>query len=160
MVGKRMKTLPAPAQEKQLHTTRVYTLILLIFEPNAGVLRPEKCISSQLGLAHRAGAVLHVNETVTGIEEAHSHVLVKTDKSHYPADRVIVAAGAWIGHFMPPDLAASVRTYRQVLYWYDIDPHAFDALAPGNFPVFVWQRGSDSHQMFYGFPAVDGAAAV
>lgn len=128
----------------------------VVFEPNAGVLRPEKCISSQLGLAQRAGAVLHVNETVVGIEETRTCVVVRTDQSDYEADRVVVTTGAWIGHFVSPDLASNIHSYRQVLYWYDIDRRSFDALTPGNFPVFVWQRGSDSRQMFYGFPAVDG----
>lgn len=130
----------------------------VILEPNAGLLRPEQCISSQLRLAHRAGAVLRVNETVVGVEDTRAQVVVRTDNSYYVADRVVIAAGAWTGHFLPPELASNVRTYRQVLYWYDIDRRSFDALTPGNFPVFVWQRGADSHQMFYGFPAIDGAS--
>ena len=34
------------------------------YEPGAGVLRPERCISTQLDLARTAGATVHFNERV------------------------------------------------------------------------------------------------
>jgi sarcosine oxidase len=38
------------------------------YEPEAGYLRPEKCIEAQLELAKKHGAILNLNEKVSGFE--------------------------------------------------------------------------------------------
>ncbi len=127
-----------------------------LFEPGAGVLRPEACIKSQLRLASRLGAELHANERVTSIAESSGCVSVHTNHSVYEADRVVITAGPWINCFLSSFLASNIHAYRQAVYWFDIEEGSIDTLEPPNFPIFVWQVGSDSHQMFFGFPALDG----
>ena len=66
------------------------------FEPSAGYVRPEECVSLQLRLAERSGAILHRNETVSGFSASDGGVTVTTGNDTYFADRLIVTAGPWL----------------------------------------------------------------
>ena len=123
-----------------------------LYDPSCGVLRPEACITAQLSLAEQLGASVHRNETVVSIEELDDCVVVRTDQSEFQAKRVVVTAGPWVGDFLEGELSHFVKTYRQVLYWFDI-ANEYENFLPDEFPVFVWQIGASSHDMFYGFPA-------
>ena len=50
------------------------------FEHGAGVLRPERCISTQLELARRAGATIQTGERVTGYEARADGLSVTTER--------------------------------------------------------------------------------
>jgi len=70
------------------------------FEYETGFLRPELCIEAQLQLARKHGAVVQTDETVVSVESrGDSGVTVKTSRSTYCAEKVIVTAGSWIGRF-------------------------------------------------------------
>lgn len=119
------------------------------FEPSAGFVRPEACVAAQLALAESHGAELRRGETVLSLDAD-----VVTDKGAYAADRIVVAAGAWL-----PALVGHERLfkiYRQVQFWFEI---AGDAASyrPERFPTFIWElpRGK---QGIYGFPTLDGAS--
>lgn len=142
--------------QKQFPAFHLSSTEAAVFEPMAGILRPEQCIAAQLQLARQFEAVLRTNESVTQITETSTSVRVQTDNDLYEADRVVLTTGSWITRFLASELADNIRVFRQVLYWYEIDPVHYENLRIGNFPVFVWQLGASDHQMFYGFPAVDG----
>lgn len=124
------------------------------FEPDAGFLRPEACIATQLMLAERRGATLKRGEKVLGFAEEGDCVRLRTDRGDYAADRLVVAAGAWVRDFLPPELQRLFTVRRQVLFWFDIarEPEMF---APGRCPVFIWELPVED-RVIYGFPAVDG----
>lgn len=126
------------------------------FEPDAGFLRPEACIATQLMLAERRGATLRRGEKVLGFAEEGDGVWLRTDQGHYAADRLVIAAGAWVRDFLPPELQRLFTVRRQVLFWFDIDgdPAMF---APDRCPVFIWELPVED-RVIYGFPAVDGPA--
>ena len=63
------------------------------YEPGAGVLRPERCIETQLDLARQSGATIHTGEKVTGYEANAKSVTVTTEKASYSADKLILSAG-------------------------------------------------------------------
>jgi sarcosine oxidase len=126
------------------------------YEPDAGFLRPEACVRAQLMLAARHGAEVHANERVLGFTEGHGLVTVRTDRGEYQAKQLIVAAGAWLHEFMPPEYARLFTVTRQVLYWFDLDAPVKRFEAPG-FPVFIWELQERRH-VIYGFPAIDGPA--
>lgn len=125
------------------------------FEPSAGFLRPELCIEAQLSLARRFGAEIHINERVLGFEPAPSGVRVSAESCSYDADKLIVAAGAWVPEFLERADASLFRVYRQVQLWFapETDSGLF---SPEQFPVFIWELRRQ-RQGLYGFPAVDGA---
>jgi sarcosine oxidase len=125
------------------------------FEPEAGFVRPERCIAAQLALAEKHGAAIQRNEKVLGFESASGRVTVRTDRGRYEADALIVAAGAWIPQLVGSEISGLLRIYRQVLTWFAVDGERRE-FAPGAFPVFIWEL-PDTRQGVYGFPDVDGA---
>lgn len=125
------------------------------FEDAAGFLCPEQCVATQLELAKRYGAKLHLNERVMRIERNASGVRVVTDLREYLAAKAIISAGPWINEFVddvPPGL---FKIYRQVLHWFDVSL-AYEQYRLGAFPVFIWSIGRWPDDYIYGFPAVGG----
>ena len=125
------------------------------FENEAGFLRPENCVSTQLELAEKLGAKIHRHERVLELEKNGASVAVITDKGRYSAAKVVVSAGPWVSELIqsiPPGL---FKVYRQVLYWFDI-AQAHREYVVGNFPIFIWSFGRWQDDYVYGFPAVDG----
>jgi sarcosine oxidase len=113
------------------------------YEPDAGYLRPEACIRAQLELARRHGAEIRVGERVAGLESL-------------PAARtVILAAGAWVRDFLPPEFARLFAVTRQVQYWFEVRG-AVERYMPPNFPVWIWEL-QDRRNVIYGFPAIGGS---
>lgn len=113
------------------------------YEPDAGYLRPEACIRAQLDLARKHGAEIRVGERVASL-------------GSLPAARtVILAAGAWVGDFLPPDFARLFTVTRQVQYWFEVRG-AVERYMPPNFPVWIWEL-QDRSNVIYGFPAIDGS---
>jgi sarcosine oxidase len=124
------------------------------FEPEAGYLKPEVCVETQLELAKQFGATIHAKEQVVSIVEKDGTVTVRTNKNSYRAGKVIVTAGPWIAELFP-EFKGLFKVYRQVLYWFDLmDPSQYDLYH--NQPVFAWEFGDKSDDFVYGFPALDG----
>jgi sarcosine oxidase len=123
------------------------------YEPSAGFVRPEACVTAQLSLAEKHGAVLHRNETVIGFDATPTGVRVRTDKGAYETAQLVVAAGAWLPSFLRPDTAQLFNVYRQVQFWFDVED--VDAFAPERFPIFIWDLPAGKGGV-YGFPALDG----
>jgi sarcosine oxidase len=146
----------APAIRRRFPPFRVADDEYGYFEPEAGYLRPEACIAAQLDSAKRHGATLHRNETVTGFDVAAGGVAVATDRGRYVADRLVVAAGAWLPTLVGRDIGRHFTIYRQRLLWLAIDgdPASF---VPERCPVFIWEL-QNGRQGIYGFPAIDGPA--
>jgi sarcosine oxidase len=125
------------------------------YEPDAGFLRVDACIRSQLQLAHKFGAEIVPNEKVVGIVPSGNGVAVETDRTTYQAERVILSAGAWTPDFVDRQTAQLFRIFRQTLHWFDLDGPVAD-FEPGRFPVFIWEL-QGAGKVIYGFPAIDGA---
>lgn len=128
------------------------------FEPEAGVLRPERCIAVQLQQAAARGAMLRPGETVTAIEGDARSVSVTTTAGRYQADRAIVTAGPWLPGLVGGRFAAHLRVLRQVLYWFEPTEPAL--YRPPECPVFIWMHGGGDEDYFYGFPLADEHGAV
>jgi sarcosine oxidase len=122
------------------------------FEPNAGLLKPERCIAAQLGLAQRHGAQLRLNERVLAIEETVDGVRLKTDQRVIVAAQAVLAVGPWLAQFLGSELARVFRVYRQVQFWFAANDEWL-----GTIPVFIWElRGRKKG--LYGLPGVDGGS--
>ena len=124
------------------------------YEAAAGFLRPENCVRAQLALAQKYGAEIHTHETVLGFEPSADGVTMATTRGRYAAEKLIVAAGAWLPQLLDARYAATFKILRQVLFWFDVEGPIAPFL-PDKCPVFIWeQQGPD--QAIYGFPAIDG----
>lgn len=131
---------------------------LAYYEPESGVLKPERCVAVQLEAARQHGAVLRTGEQVLAIEETPSGVTVRTDKATYSAGQVVLAAGPWTPGLVGDTYRTHLRVKRQVLFWFKpTEPALYGS--PGC-PIFIWMHGRGDEDYFYGFPMVDGHGGV
>jgi sarcosine oxidase len=139
------------------------------FEHEAGFVRPEDAIGAQLAVARASGAQTRTGERVQAVEPIGNgngnavRVRVRTDTASFTADRVVVAAGAWLPEFLGKQARADwaawqadFAVHRQVMHWFDTGSAAAD-FAPGRFPIFIWMFGDGQEDYMYGFPSSDPA---
>ena len=124
-----------------------------IHEPLAGLLYPERCIKAQLDLAQAAGADLRFEERAQSWNGSAGggplHVV--TDRGEYDADRLVLAAGAWLPTLVP-DLHLPLEVERNVLFWFEPGAAKADVIGPDRMPVYIIER--DEAHAYYGFPAL------
>jgi sarcosine oxidase len=118
-----------------------------VYEARAGSLSPETAIAAALGRAAASGADLRFDTPVLGWTSGDS-VELETAAGVVHADRVVLAAGAWMSKGLPR-VKASLEVARQVLFW--LEPVGGRALfRPGAFPIFIWEWSPG--RSIYGFP--------
>lgn len=128
------------------------------YEPGAGVLRPERCIQTQLDLALEAGAAIRTNEKMIRYQAGYRGVTMVTDQGSYQADKLILATGAWIGDLLPERYRPGIRVCRQVIYWFEAEN--LEAFYPENCPFVIW-IGDKLEDFWSTFPAPrDGLPGV
>ncbi|WP_338676711.1 N-methyl-L-tryptophan oxidase [Streptomyces sp. SCSIO 30461] len=123
-----------------------------LYEPRAGLLRPEETVSAHLELAARDGAELCFGEPVIRWEADGRGVRVQTAERVLTAGQLVVCPGAWAPDLLPC-LGVPITVERQVMYWFQ-PTSGTGPYTPDRHPVFVWEDG-DGVQI-YGFPAIDG----
>lgn len=128
------------------------------FEPEAGVLRPQRCIAAQLAMARRAGAELRTGEPVLALAADGDAVAVKTAGATWRAAQAVVCAGNWLPALVGGAFAARLQVQRQTLHWFRAEQPA--NYAPDRFPIFLWLHGPRPEDAFYGFPMADEVPGV
>jgi len=123
-----------------------------LHEPLAGILFPDRCITAHTLLAERNGAELHFGERVMGWSSGDGGVTVTTNAGTYEADKLVVAAGAWLPK-LAPELNLPLTVERNALFWYEptARPEIFE---PDQLPVWILELNED--YAFYGFPSLPG----
>lgn len=119
-----------------------------VLQPDGGYLLSERCIVAHVTAAQALGAEVHARERVLGWEPRSEAIRVRTTRGVYESERLIVAAGAWVGDLVP-DLRWLTTPERQVLAW--LQPARPELFAPERFPVFNLQVDEGR---YYGFPVV------
>lgn len=119
-----------------------------LWEPRAGLLRPEQAVDAMLTASRRHGAELVFNTAVTGWRPDGDGFVVATRARDYRASRVVLSAGPWIGQLLPR-AGVPFTVERAVQCWFRpaTRPELF---APDRLPVFIveWAR----NRFFYGLP--------
>lgn len=128
------------------------------FEPDAGVLDPERCVAAQLALAGRAGAQLHFGEPVLRVGAGGTGVRVETTQGVRHAAQAVLCAGAWLPALAGEPFVQHLVVRRQVLHWWHCDEPAL--YEPARCPAFIWIHGRGAGDALYGFPLGDGVAGV
>lgn len=123
--------------------------MIALLEPRAGMLFPERAIETHLRLATKLGATLRTSETVTSWHAGASDVTVATPGGRYTAERLIIAAGAWLPA-LAPELTLPLTVERVVMHWFDPRDQAA-RFVPDRLPIFMVEYAPGL--MFYGFPA-------
>ena len=131
---------------------------MAVFQPQGGLLVPERCIAAYARLAQKHGATLQVGERVLGWEVLpDERLLVRTDRGNgcaYSADKLVLCGGAW-AYKLIPALRGKAIPERQVLIWLRArQPRLF---APERFPV--WNALVEEGR-YYGFPEYNPSAAT
>lgn len=123
-----------------------------LYEPQAGVLRPEAAIEAMLGLAAQAGADLAFEQPLLGWEvTAAGGVRVSTAAGAYEADRLVLAAGPWMAALLPPD-AVALKVERAVAAWFRPGPAAQGTP--------IWIRQLPDGRELYGLPELAAGEGI
>lgn len=123
----------------------------VIFQPDAGVLLPERAIGLFIAGAEARGAEARLNTRIVAVEPAGDGVrIVLEGGERVEAGSAIVSAGAWIGDLLP-EMVARMRLTRQPLMWFQ--PREPALVGPDRMPVFFFQTPQD---LVYGLPNVCG----
>ncbi|MCK6455116.1 MAG: N-methyl-L-tryptophan oxidase [Phycisphaerae bacterium] len=130
-----------------------------VFEAEAGVLCPERCIAAHLRTARRFGAEILMPQRVTSIRSDGAGVHVATECGTYSAGHAIVAAGPWLPAMLSEGEAAAIRTpgrawpllvERQVQFWFE--PQNALLVQPPGMPVFIHFV---EERAYYGVPMLN-----
>jgi sarcosine oxidase len=122
-----------------------------VLQPDGGFLLAEPTMQAHLGVAAADGADLRFGEPVLEWQPLGDGVRVRTTRATYEADRLVMAAGAWVRSLVP-ELAELAQPERQVLGWFT--PTRPADFAPDRFPVFLIDVEGGKH--YYGFPSHEG----
>jgi sarcosine oxidase len=130
--------------------------VVALYEEKAGFVRPEASVKAHLDRAASLGADLRFEEEILSWEPTESGVRVETVSGTYEAGRLVVSAGAWAPELLK-DLGLPLEVTRQILFWF-LPEGGTEPFAPEKVPIWIYEP--DDGNMFYSFPAIDGADTV
>ncbi|MFL1378137.1 N-methyl-L-tryptophan oxidase [Nocardiopsis protaetiae] len=137
---------------------RVSDATVGLYQPDAGVLDVRRSVSAHVSLARAAGVEFRTG-AVEGIDLSANGVGVRvatpegtTETIH--ADRLIVAAGSWLGPLMPDLGLRFTLTLSQEQVGYFSSPR-LASFTPDRHPVWIHHGPQDT---YYGFPVYGEAA--
>jgi sarcosine oxidase len=123
----------------------------VVWEPRAGLLRPELAVVTAAERARELGARLITGVRVDSVRQDGDQVEIRAGDRSWRVGHVILAVGSWIGKVLGgEDLPFWVE--RQVQAWFPLeDPELYQ---PERFGIFI--RALDAVSTWYGFPTLDG----
>jgi sarcosine oxidase len=148
--GQQVRTLSAAEIRKEYpQHAEIDDEDVAIFDPEAGVGRPENAVLAATAAAQAAGGRLIDRVAVSGIELVDDGVVISTPARDFTVRQVIVTAGPWMYQLLPSLPFQPIRT---PLTWFTpaVDAAAFDL---DRFPTFIreladgnrmWGHGSDT----------------
>jgi sarcosine oxidase len=120
-----------------------------VWDPMAGIVRPEAGVTAACAAAEAAGAKVYTDTRVLGVELVPGGVAVTTPVRTFLVRQAVVTAGAWLGSLVPELPLEPVRT---PMTWFR--PRTAGEFDIARFPVFV--RGLADGTWFWGHGAIDG----
>jgi sarcosine oxidase len=118
-----------------------------VFQPDAGILQPEKAIKLFVKSASDLGATVASGTRVKSVLPVGDHIEVQLQSGEtIEAGSAVLAAGPWIQELVP-ELGSKMRLTRQPLMWFE--PQERQLVRPASMPVFFFHTPGD---LVYGFP--------
>jgi sarcosine oxidase len=118
-----------------------------LYDPNAGIIFPERAISAYVNLAKQEGAEFRFEEPVVSWGRDGNNYEVRTTLDDFSADKVVFCAGPWmqelLGNLVP------IEVERQVLFWFGRSNNP--RFSPPRMPIFLMENDG---RYFYGIPDV------
>lgn len=104
-----------------------------VWEPSAGIVRPEAAIRAATGLAVDAGARVLTDTKVTEVVPSSEDVVVRTAARDFRVRQAVITTGSWLPALFP---GLPLSTVRMPITWFRprADPAPF---ALRRFPVFM-----------------------
>ncbi len=122
---------------------------LAVFEPCAGYLDVEDCVTAQIAEAQKLGAELQVGVEAKAWHEINNAVEVETNTGRFQCTKLVITAGPWNGALLN-ELKIPLEVRRKIVLWY---PTTNDILrADRGCPAFLYETAIG---VFYGIPAID-----
>jgi sarcosine oxidase len=155
--GLRLETLGRSQVSERYPTVRLRPAEVALFEPDGGVLDPERAVRAHLQVAQRAGAELRFAVSMRGWEATDNRVAIRlADDTQVSARTLILSLGPWFKEMMEA-LGAPLRIQRNVQAWFSPSVRSYTA---GQFPAFLLDRAGLPAPL-YGFPDFgDGVKAA
>lgn len=143
------EVLDAGAARRRYPQHRIADGDVVLWEGQAGVLRPERAIVAATARAEALGARILTRTAVTSIEVGDG-VTVRAGAQTFQARHLVVSVGPWLAGLLP-GLGLPLAVERQVMAWFTArEPAMF---GPDRFPVFI--RDLEGRHV-YGLPSLDG----
>jgi sarcosine oxidase len=125
-----------------------------LFEPLAGVLRPELAVAAMLGRAAAAGAQLRFDEPVLDWATSdQGGVRVRTESETFEAARLVLAAGSWLTQLLPLD-SPTLAVDRMVVAWFGRPDGERISVGPTDQQP-IWVRQLPDGRELYGLPEIE-----
>ncbi len=120
-----------------------------VYESEAGILSPERCIEAQIAMARKRGATIHTHERVQRWEASVNGVAVTSHAAEYSCRNLVLCAGPWLGE-LAAELQPVLTVERKVQAWFrPTDAATFSHQRMPAFIHFLPDRA------FFGTPAID-----
>jgi glycine/D-amino acid oxidase-like deaminating enzyme len=153
--GADVEVLAASEAQKRFPQFRLADHQICVRDPWAEYIESGRAVSFMARLAREEGVTLREHSPVSVVEEQSTRVDVVHGTERATFDRVVVAAGAWVGRLLP-EIGSQVRvTHQEMLL---IEPSEPARFAAG--PMPVWGVDPDG-EGWYGFPMLrEGYAKI
>lgn len=124
-----------------------------VWDPQAGVFRPEPAVLASRRAAQKLGAVIHSYSPVLHINLLKDAVVLETRNGAARFDSVVIAAGPWADRFS--QVTRSIVEPRQLVgMWFAVDQPR-DNYRPESMPISIRRS---RHGAFSCFPMLDGVS--
>ena len=126
-----------------------------VYDPWGGYLESAAAVRMIVDLADDAGVTVRERTPVAAVEERAGAVTVRADGAGQAFDRVVAAAGAWIGLLLPELARPLTVTHQEMLLLPAPDPVSF------SYPRMPTWGAEPGGEEWYGFPLLrDGSVKV
>ncbi|BBB00113.1 putative sarcosine oxidase [Actinacidiphila reveromycinica] len=106
-----------------------------VWEPSAGIIRPERSILAAVALAERAGARVHADTRISSVELVPGGAVLHTSQRDVRVRQVVVTVGSWLSSLVP---GLPLETVRMPITWFrPLEPATDSTFELDQFPVFM-----------------------
>jgi sarcosine oxidase len=152
--GLEHEVLDATAIRARFRWHRVDPGTVGCYEPDAGVVFPERAVLAAVRAAEAAGARVAVGDPVTEVLPDPDRPRLRVGDRTLTARQVVLAGGAWTSRLVPA-LSGVLRVVRRVMGWLAADQPG--DVGPDRFPVFIRAAAERPEaRVWYGLPGLDG----
>ncbi len=118
---------------------------VVLYEPRAGYLLVEDCVSAHLAEAKKAGATLSLGSRLTRWSDVGDGARISLGNETVDAGALVITAGPWAGELLH-SLGIPLQVTRQPMFWFPAEPALWTET-----PCFAYEL---EQGFFYGIPAL------